>query len=72
MGHTAFSDLDSPSPEFLMDFGHTAMFPESQCSYQSNHIQTKFAMGQGPTPLLFWPISVMILLTLAIGTLADD
>jgi hypothetical protein len=44
MRHAALSDLDSPSEHFLVDFGHTAMFPKSQGSYQRNHIQTKFSM----------------------------
>jgi hypothetical protein len=44
MRHAPFGDLDSPSEQFLMDFGHTAMLPKPQGSYQSNHIQTKFSM----------------------------
>jgi len=44
MGHAALSDLDSPSEQFLMDFGDTAMLPKAQGSYQRNHIQTKFSM----------------------------
>jgi len=40
----AFSDLDSTAEQFLMDFGHTAMLPKAQSSYQRNHIQTKFSM----------------------------
>jgi hypothetical protein len=43
-----------------MNFWHTAMVTKAQRPNERNHIQTKLAMGQGPTPLHFRARGLMI------------
>jgi hypothetical protein len=39
-----------------MHFWSAAVLTEAPLTNQSNHIQTKFAMLQGPASLFLWPI----------------
>src|SRR5215469_3118982 len=54
-----------------MDFRNAAVSSIAQRADQRNHVQTKFAVWQGPFPLLLGPIGPMIPLARLIAASAD-
>src|SRR5258708_25089116 len=71
MGPLSFGNGQSTSLQPLMHFRHAPMLSEAPGANEGNHIQTKFAMRQGPPSFFFGMIADMILWARGSMTLAD-
>jgi hypothetical protein len=60
MGYTAQGNTDPARHEGLMHFGHAAVFPKPPLANQSNDLQAKFAVRQGPAPFFFGTLAAMV------------
>src|SRR5689334_22884439 len=60
MFHGSFTDLHPSLFQVLMDFFDASMLSVAQHSYQGNHIESTFSMGQGPSTFFFWAVGSLI------------
>src|SRR5438046_4229771 len=68
MFHCPFTDLHPSLLQVLMDFFDASMFSIAQHSYQCNHIESTFSVGQGPSTFFFWAVGSLIAGALSIVT----
>src|ERR1700736_3017683 len=71
MFYGPFTDLHPSLFQMLMDFFDASMLSVAQHSYQCNHIESTFSMGQGKSAFFFWAVGSLITGALSIATSTD-